>query len=685
MATRHEPDTSYLDYIDNSKLSQSYAGIQSFERTRASYSGYNTFIEIEPSRSVRPPYGKNDYNAFRYNEGVPNKQKQVIKMCMEAYDNVGIIRNVIDLMSDFASQGITIVHANKTIERFYRKWWDKINGVQKTERFLNYLYRTGNPIVRRTTAKITPKKIKEMKSSAKIKNLEEQKLAKKEIPWGYEFLNPLVMDYIKKDGEYTLVMNITNKTQREMLNSQIGMTEEIRKLLDSGSLQIPMSPEEVRVFHYKKDDWLLWANPMIRPILDDINMLEKMKLADLAALDGAISNVRLWTVGDLEYKIMPKKPIIDKLRDILASNVGGGTMDLIWGPDLKFQESASQVYKFLGSEKYGPVYTSIYGGLGIPLSLTGAGGASGYTNNAVSLKALIERLEYGREVLLSFWRYEFKLLADAMDFASPAKIHFDSVVLADESSVKSLIIDLWDRNIISDETVLERFKENPEIEKARKAKEHKDEMAPDTPKTAGPYHSGDHKEEMVKLAMDNQVLDVKDYMDKLGIKSQKPPVVPVAGGAGKPKSKPKKSASPSGGRPVNTPDTVKRKTKKVLPRTKGFNSDVYMWAVNAQNIISDALIPFALHTYAKKNVRSLSKIEFDTLEELKLSVLVSIKPFSEVNNKTIKAAIDSNQKPSQVFLEEVQSNIKSFVRKCQKAPSVEELRTIYAITFAQLN
>ena len=66
-------------------------------------------------------------------------------------------------------------------------------------------------------------------------------------------------------------------------------------------------------------------------------------------------------------------------------------------------------------------------------------------------------------------------------------------------------------------------------------------------------------------------------------------------------------------------------------------------------------------------------------------MLVSLKPFSEVNNETIKAALDSNQKPSQAFLEEVQSNIKSFVRKCQKIPTVEELRTIYAITFAQLN
>ena len=97
------------------------------------------------------------------------------------------------------------------------------------------------------------------------------------------------------------------------------------------------------MYHYKKDDWNVWSNPMIYAILDDIVMLEKMKLADLAALDGAISNVRLWRIGDLDHKIIPTKAAINKLRDILASNVGGGTMDLVWGPEIDFKESSTQV------------------------------------------------------------------------------------------------------------------------------------------------------------------------------------------------------------------------------------------------------------------------------------------------------------------------------------------------------
>ena len=74
-----------------------------------------SFLDLETNRSVRVGFTREDYNRFRSEEAVPYKQKEAIQMCMAAYDKVGIIRNVIDLMSDFASQGINLVHPNKRI------------------------------------------------------------------------------------------------------------------------------------------------------------------------------------------------------------------------------------------------------------------------------------------------------------------------------------------------------------------------------------------------------------------------------------------------------------------------------------------------------------------------------------------------------------------------------------------
>jgi hypothetical protein len=115
---------------------EAYDGVQ-----KASAYSRRSFLDVEPNRSVRTGFNREDYNRFRSSEAVPKQQKEAIKMCMAAYDRVGIIRNVIDLMADFAGQGINIVHPNKRIEKFFRAWFQKVNGRERTERFLNTLYR----------------------------------------------------------------------------------------------------------------------------------------------------------------------------------------------------------------------------------------------------------------------------------------------------------------------------------------------------------------------------------------------------------------------------------------------------------------------------------------------------------------------------------------------------------------
>jgi len=620
---------------------------------------------------------------------------------MQAYDKVGIIRNVIDLMSDFASQGLTLVHPNKTIEKFYRKWFNQVNGVDRSERFLNYLYRTGNVVVKRRSARLNRQKEAELRrSAANDIDIESIKVKKRVVPWRYDFLNPLAVDIQNYGGQVVgkpeYLLNLSKYTYESLVKSSNTqknifktLPNDLQKRLQNGDRKIPLDPDDVSFFYYKKDDWLLWANPMIYAILDDIIMLEKMKLADLAALDGAISNVRLWTVGDLDHKIIPTKAAINKLRDILASNVGGGTMDLVWGPELKFTESQSQVYKFLGAEKYQPVLTSIYAGLGIPPTLTGASSSGGYTNNYVSLKTLIERLEYGREILCQWWRHEIEIIRKAMGFRFPAEIHFDSIVLSDEAATKQLLIQLADRDIISQETLLERFRELPTIEKIRVRREERTRTNdPGAPKKAGPFHNPQHKQDMAKLAMTKDVLDKDMYLESLGlppaeeeiVERKEPQTERIELGPPQDNDN-EQPENPEGGRPFNSRDEQKRKQKRVLPRSSD-NVAATLWAYEAQKKISELVTPMALAHFDKKNARSLTKSEFDQLEHLKLCILTGIKPFMEIDADVIKQIIDSNTKPSESFSLQVDSAVNKFSETQDRKPSIDEMRYIYASTFA---
>ena len=684
-------------YAESSDVHNAYDGVQ-----RASAYDYRTFIDIESNRSVRPSFNRSDYDSFRPGEAVPTKQKRIIKMCMQAYDKVGIIRNVIDLMGDFSSQGLTIVHPNKAIERFYRKWFDSVDGLGRSERFLNYLYRCGNVIVKRRTARVNKRKEQELKrsSAAPDMDIEKLKITKREIPWKYDFLNPLAVDIKNQAGLFTgdieYVLKVSKNTASSLLTTYQGRTgpnsalpQDIISRFKQGDREIVLDKDKLGVFHYKKDDWNLWANPMIYAILDDIIMLEKMKLADIAALDGAISNVRLWTIGDLDHKIIPTKAAINKLRDILASNVGGGTMDLVWGPEIDFKESNSQVYKFLGAEKYQPVLTSVYAGLGIPPTLTGASHAGGYSNNYVSLKTLIERLEYGRQILKEFWQGEIERVQKAMGFRFPAQIHFDSIILSDEAAQKQLLVQLADRDIISHETLLERFREIPGIEKIRVRREERQRVNDAlSPNKAGPYHNPQHKEDIAKIALTKDIIDKDVYLNDLGLPpsevEQIDEVEREEGPPGPPREKEGPAPEdPDGGRPKNSRDTQKRKQKRVLPRSSDSVS-VTLWAYEAQKAIAEFVAPIALQHFDKKNVRSLTKSEVDQLEYFKLCILCGIKPYMDIDVEAIKNILDSNIKPSDEFTQYATALIGEFALSHNRKPTIDEMRYIYASTFSTM-
>jgi hypothetical protein len=657
-------EKSFITWSDDASKERAMGefaeSIDSYVGLNKSLAGHQRdFTGLEPNVSARPAFGYSDYYAFRSHENVPQKQKRIIKMCMDAYDKVGIIRNVVDLMGDFGQQGINLVHPNKSVERFYQQWFRKIDGKERSERFLNNLYRTGNVILYRSFAKITPELNKFMKALSNDIKVEVPSTDKNVIPWRYNFFNPMSVDL--KDGNLSLFLgkkNLMLSASSFHDNFKDGsipahvldtLPPKVKRSIQRGDKQIPLDPERVFVSYYKKDDWNQWANPMIYAILDDIIMLEKMRLADMSALDGAISNIRLWTLGDLEHKILPNKAAINKLRDILTNNVGGGTMELVWGPELSYSESNSQVYKFLGSEKYSAVLNSIYAGLGVPPTLTGmAGQSGGFTNNFISLKTLVERLQYGRDLLVKFWQNEIELVRRAMGFRYPAEVHFDQMSLADESAEKNLLLQLADRDIISHETVLERFKEKPSIEKIRLKRELQDRERDTSPNKAGPYHNPEHDHDLEKIALQQGVvtpedmgvdssLDPKEMMDR---KFPKPQPAGPSGGPPK-KKKDKKTESPDGGRPKFSNDKEPRKKRVDKPKSKPGVADLFVWTQEAFSEISDIVNNAFLSIKNKKNLRQLTKPDIANLERLKMDIFTNTKLYSSVTWESVRDSLAS--------------------------------------------
>tara|TARA_B100002019_G_scaffold181607_1_gene156783 strand:+ start:1066 stop:3066 length:2001 start_codon:yes stop_codon:yes gene_type:complete len=631
-------EDSFITWNDSDHTSKAKA-FDSFSDSMESYEGiskgyHRDFLDIEPNRSVRPQFGRNDYNAFRPNEATPRKQKRAIKLCMDAYEKVGIVRNVIDLMGDFGCQGINIVHENKSVEKFYKQWFKKIEGKERSERFLNNLYKTGQVFVYRSYANITPEIKKYMRSMANDIRLEVPVTVENVVPWRYNFFNPLNLDM--KNGSINLFLGrksyelSTNSFFDNFKDGSVPakimetLPPNVKNAIKSGQRKIELDPERLSVHYYKKDDWQQWAYPLTYAILDDIIMLEKMKLADLSALDGAISNIRLWTVGSLDHKILPNKAVINKLRNILASNVGGGTMELVWGPELSYTESNSQVYKFLGSEKYTSVLNSIYAGLGVPPTLTGmANNGGGFTNNFISLKTLVERLQYGRDQLTKFWEKELEFVRKSMGFRKSAHVVYDQMSLSDESSEKQLLIQLADRDIISHETVLERFKEIPVVEKVRLSREGGDREADRIPPKASPFHNANQKLDLEKMEKQTELNDKK--------KEKEAP-------------KPQQQMTNEEGRPLFKMDEEPRKQRVDTPKSKPGVAELFVWATDALEEVS-VLSQGYMQSKGKTDMRQLTRDESQELENLKLYAFLNLEPMSKINAAAIHKAISSKTSP----------------------------------------
>ena len=659
--------------------------------------GHRDLSDLDTNISGRNGLTHEQYGYFRPEEAVPRKMRDIQIRADVIYNRVGIIRNIVDLMGDFCCQGIRIVHPNKRIEKWCNNWAKRTGFMRTSERFCNMLYRLGTVPMRRQTAKITLAQKERLYKSIAQPDTEIEKINQKkaEIPWRYTFLNPATIEVVggplaSFSGKNIYAMKIPDKLRR-MISSP-ATPEEAAIVADlppeyiraaQTNKPVILDREKTRVFSYKKDDWQQFAFPMIYAIMDDIVLLRKLKLADMAALDGAISNIRIFKLGSLEHQIAPTRAVVSKLSEILESHPGGGTMDLIWGPDIELIESKTQIHQFLGEAKYVPVYNAIYAGLGIPPTLTGMAGASGTTNNFISLQTLVQRLEYGRQMLCEFWAHELELLRQAMGFRFAPKLEFENTDLGDPKTEKALLIQLADRNLISDELLQHRFGNDPEMERIRLNREQKDRENDRMVPKSGPYHDPQFTEALKKIFAQTGVVtpselgvELEDKKDgqKPMLEMRQPPAAP--GGNGGPPSK--KSGQPQQGRPKNSTDTKTRETKTFKPKSKAL---LEIWAGQAQKAISEYLNPFFLEHFEKKNMRSLTASEADEAEIVRFGVLCNLEPMGEIDEDSVVQVLSTSGLPKPI--EKVYNTTKAQIsEELDRALTLDECRKIQTAIYA---
>ena len=699
-----DSEAAYRSWSSKKDMEQAFAewgsALQNSMISKGSYSSYRRdYSNLTTDLSGRPGLNQSDFDWFRPSDRVPTTPKEIMGFARYAYRRIGLIRNSIDLMGDFACQGVRLAHRNKQIDNFYKNWFNRVDGQAVSERLCNLLFREANVVIKMKTAKVNAKKRLEMQRAMAAIDMQipdNNKFGKNELPWKYNFLDPLLVDVVggpitslTNNPRYTIkipltlsahVNNLLNSSDINMQKILSEIHPDVLQSIKDGK-QILLDPDKTFVYFYKKDDWQTWADPMTYACFRDLILYEKLKLADQAALDGAISKIRVWKLGSLEHKLAPTPSASQTLNSILGANVQGGTKDIIWGPDIELIETSTDVQGFLGEEKYRPTLMAIYAALGIPPTLTGTFGASGTTNNFISLKTLTERLNYVRNIVINFWEEQIKMVQKSMGFKFPATVEFDYMNLEDPASVMNILLSMADRNILSDEFVQRYVKANPEIENRRIDGENKKKT-----EKVSPFHQADQDFQLKKITLQTGLtspsevglqLDEKKKGEDSVLTMRQKEAKQKQKGVGVPGRPEENTQTGEPGRPKNSNDTGPREQRTFKPALK---ASIQTWARDVQFKIAEIMNPGILQQFTKGNMRSLTSEEFDQAEEIKFNILMNLEPFTELTLENISNAM------SKAFAQTHSIQCKKWVHDTMadlnRKLSIDEIRNIRASYYA---
>lgn len=613
--------------------------IDSFEAVQAS-NGLYPYKDVVKDVDVRRGFDRRDYNLFRRNEQIPTKFKDIVKMIRTFYYRSGVIRNVVDMMVDFACEDLRFLHPDKKIQAFYETWKRKINLASAVEEFAKRILLECNVAAKRVTAQLTVPVQNQVFAAADIKlKVEKPIVDSKEIPWGYIFLDVANLDWQGNDFSgfskskklvYPIPQKLislyqsVNKDQfaKDVIDS---LPADVKDALANQKRLVQLDNDKIYISQVKKDSWEPWAVPFLYSVLPDILFKEKLRQADISALDGVINVIRLWKLGDHKEGILPNQAVVDKLINILNSNTGGGAMDIVWDSLIDMQDFYPPVDKILGSEKYDQVNQDILIGLGVPEVLIGGKGAN-FSNSFIQLKTLIERLQSVRSKIIEWLEFETKLIKDAMGFDSVPKIVFSQMNLRDENIEKQLITGLLDRGIISPEAVLEVYGKDFEIELER-IKEQRKEF-----KDSG--------------------LEIKSPFDKTPLASNK------------------------NGRPPATQD-VSRKQRKAKPRTASI--------IDGSEIIAmfdDVVVPLYMETAGLTNARQLTNTQKEEINSLRVACLTCINSIEDLTEEKLIQIASGKQKYDSSFINYITDAISEYTINKGKEPTLAQRKQIEAASWA---
>lgn len=403
---------------------------------------------------------------FRFSSGYgssPIEAKEAVLLCQKAYFNIGIVRNIIDLMTEFSVGEVYFREGNKMSREFFSAWWKKIGGLSYQDQFYREYYRGANVFSYRFEVSIQPTDIRRIISNFGLtlgKTLEQLEVQKFLLPSRYIVLNPADIlfscgisfykgNYYKRlsDFEISRLRKPQTEEDKEVLES---LPADFRKKIQEKTtidVNLPLDEEKVVIVFYKKQDYEPFATPMIWPILEDLNAKIELKRLDMAIARTQQQVILLVTTGAEPDNGGVNQANLLALQELFRNESIGRV--LIADYTTKAQFVIPQIGDILTPQKYEQLDKDINMGLNNILL-----GGEKFANQATKVEVFLARLEHGRrDFLENFLIPEIRRISKSLGFKNYPVPYYDTILLKSNDLRDKIYVRLSELGLLTpDET-----------------------------------------------------------------------------------------------------------------------------------------------------------------------------------------------------------------------------------------
>jgi len=383
---------------------------------------------------------------------LPSNPHDIMKLATELYLSDEFIGTAIDMMVDFSAQGLEIECEDREVKEWFEQWMEDVNlaGLMSPI-FLDY-YRVANVYITR-------------------------EFDEEGIPVAYSLLDPIQTEVLGPlvFGQEEIALNLSRELVDMVSNPTLQSASHLERIpaemiekIRPGSNRYIIPPEKVSRITRKKQPYERYATTLLNKVFWPALYKQKTRLMDLSVVEGTMNQILKITIGNDEYPATQE----DLVRVSELFQTPQKSFIVVYNHTLQMEFVTPKGLENLDAKKYDPLNQEILAGLGIPRVLID--GTSGFTSSAagwLSTLGVMEKLEAARSDVLRWLRQEFRQVAQAKGFKAVPTPKFRKLNLRSDQTFKNVLLALYDRGLLSQESILDQANFSYDIELERKKEE----------------------------------------------------------------------------------------------------------------------------------------------------------------------------------------------------------------------